>query len=91
MITPGEEEIAENNENSDSNRSAGNDQDNAQSLETDLANVYNDDSIAVGEVEADTDNIDVAARAAEAAYTLDVDKGISPEPIEKNDEYNIKK
>lgn len=90
MIIPGEEEIAANNEDNDNPRNANNDQDNAQTLESDLSG-DGAESIDNGEVEADTNKIDVAARAAESAYTLDVDHGIAPAPTERNDEYNIKK
>ncbi|QQL51120.1 hypothetical protein [Mucilaginibacter ginkgonis] len=66
-----EEEVAQYNDDNDNPRNSSNDQENAQTLESDLSG-DGTDSVDSGEVEADTDAIDVASRAAEPSYTLNL-------------------
>ena len=70
-MTNPEEEVAKYNDGEDNPRNSNNEQENAQTLESDLSS-DGADSIDDGEVEADTDGIDVATKASEPSYTLNL-------------------
>ena len=70
-----ENEIALNNEDNDNPRNLSNEQENAQTQESDLSGNGND--VEPGTEQPDIQGLQTAFDAAEASYTLDVDKGIA--------------
>ena len=71
-----ENEIALNNEDNDNPRNLGNEQENAQTQESDLSGDGND--VVPNDEQPDIQGLNTAYDAAEASFTLDVDHGIAP-------------
>ncbi|EHQ28741.1 hypothetical protein [Mucilaginibacter paludis] len=83
MIIPENQIPLDDAENSDS--------EDQQSQQDVHSNGFDDtfETTAEDDVANDTDNLEQADKASEAAYTLNVDKGIAPR-VEKKDDSNIK-
>lgn len=79
MITPENQVPLDDSENSDSE-----DQQSQQDIHS---NGFDDNTDAGTEdnVEADAARLQQADKASEAAYTLDIDKGIAPKVVKKED------
>ncbi len=71
-----ENEIALNNEDNDNPRNSSNEQENAQTQESDLSGDGND--VEPVDEQPDIQGLNTAYDAAESSFTLDVDHGIAP-------------
>jgi hypothetical protein len=71
-----ENEIALNNEDNDNPRNLSNEQENAQTQESDLSGDGND--VEPASQQPDIQGLKTAFDAAESSFTLDVDHGIAP-------------
>jgi hypothetical protein len=80
MIDP-ENEIASNNEDNDNPRNLSNQQENFETIETDFSG--NDNPIVEDE-QADEEGWKTATDASAPSFTLEVEKGISPDPKDNN-------
>jgi len=91
MIEP-EDEIAAGNEDNENPRNVSNSQENPETVESDLSGY---DTSVPEDDEPDTDRWDLATEASTPSFTLEPEKGLTPDPKDTNppeaqDGYNVK-